>query len=140
MEHNSDADAKLIPFLRNLADSIENKELIPKQLKSIGEFFMAYQFQEQAIRANDNTQVIDRRYSSDELVKFIILGWYIYCCILTKDVKGPMQLFMSSEEEEEDTHTSVDNSATTESISLEQSIDDSSSANNDTNMDARLIM
>lgn len=142
MEHNSDADAKLIPFLRNLADSIENKELIPKQLKSIGEFFMAYQFQEQAIRDNDNSETIDRPYSSDELVKFIILGWYIYCCILTKDVKGPMQLFMSSEEEEEDTSTStstsIDNSATTSSISVEQSVDVSS--NVDTNMDARLIM
>jgi hypothetical protein len=111
MENNSDSDAKLIPFLRNLADSIENKKLVPKQLESIGEFFMAYQFQEQAIRDNDNSETVDRRYSSDELVKFIILGWYIYCCILTKDVKGPMQLFMSSEDDEDDTHIVTEQSS-----------------------------
>ena len=41
---------QLIPFLRKLADAIENKELAQVQLQSIGEFFMSYQFQEQAYK------------------------------------------------------------------------------------------
>jgi hypothetical protein len=64
----SSADANLIPFLRNLADSIEKGHLLPKQLQKIGEFFMAYQFQEQAIKDLDVT---------DEN-----MGWHIYSCIL----------------------------------------------------------
>lgn len=81
MENNKDSDAKLIPFLRNLADSIENQQLLPRQLQSIGEFFMSYQFQEQAIKDNDDSSPI-REFSQEELFKFIVLGWYIYCCIL----------------------------------------------------------
>ena len=41
---------QLIPFLRKLADAIENKELAQVQLQSIGEFFMSYQFQEQGLQ------------------------------------------------------------------------------------------
>ena len=77
------ADANLIPFLRNLADSIEKGHLLPKQLQKIGEFFMAYQFQEQAIKDQDATgENIEQQFSKKELMKFIIMGWHIYSCIL----------------------------------------------------------
>ena len=81
---NNDSDEKLIPFLRNLADSIEKRQLLPIQLQSIGEFFMTYQFQEQAIRDNDNSIPIQEEFSHEELLKFLVLGWHIYCCILNK--------------------------------------------------------
>ena len=48
-------DEKMISFLRNLATSIEEKKLLPQQLQRIGEFFMAYKFQEQAIADGNNT-------------------------------------------------------------------------------------
>jgi hypothetical protein len=76
----------LIPFLRNLADSIEQRQLLPRQLQRIGDFFMSYKFQEQAIRDNDNSEQQPREFSQDELFKFIVLGWYIYCCILDNKV------------------------------------------------------
>ena len=38
----------LVPFLRNLADDIESNTIVPEQLRSIGDFFMSYKFQEQA--------------------------------------------------------------------------------------------
>lgn len=87
MDNDNNSDAKLIPFLRNLANLIEQQELLPRQLQSIGEFFMSYQFQEQAIKDNDNSNTNNstRQFSQEELVKFIILGWYIYCCILDND-------------------------------------------------------
>lgn len=82
METIEESKEKLAPFLRNLAESIENHELLPQQLQSIGEFFMAYQFQEQAIKDNDNSLQPHPEFDHDDLIKFLILGWYIYCCIL----------------------------------------------------------
>lgn len=82
-ENPENHDDRLIPFLRNLANSIESHDLLPRQLQSIGEFFMTYQFQEQAIRDGDTSSMArSLEFSHDELLKFIITGWYIYCCIL----------------------------------------------------------
>ena len=83
MESLDNVDANLIIFLRNLADSIEKGNLLPKQLQRIGEFFMAYQFQEQAIKDRDVTgENIEQQFSKTELIKFIVMGWHIYSCIL----------------------------------------------------------
>ena len=46
---------------------------------------MSYQFQEQAIRDDDDSSPAPREFSHEELLKFIILGWYIYCCILNNN-------------------------------------------------------
>ena len=75
------SDEKLIDFLRELANSVENKQLNSKQLQSIGEFFMSYKFQEQAIRSLNYTDE-DEDMSEEELLKFISLGWYVYRIIL----------------------------------------------------------
>jgi len=84
MESSKDTDVSLITFLRKLANSIENRQLLPIQLQKVGEFFMTYQFQEQAIQDKDEScnQTSTNEFSKDELLKFIVLGWYIYCCIL----------------------------------------------------------
>jgi len=81
---NNDSDAKLIPFLRDLANSIERQQLLPKQTQIIGEFFMSYQFQEQAIRDNDNSTPPPSQFSHDDLLKFLTLGWYVYSVILNE--------------------------------------------------------
>ena len=83
MESCKDPDISLITFLRKLANSIENRQLLPIQLQKVGEFFMTYQFQEQAIQDKDESgNHTSNEFSKDELLKFIVLGWYIYCCIL----------------------------------------------------------
>lgn len=77
---------ELIPFLRKLADAIENKELAPVQLQSIGEFFMSYQFQEQACKDAEDTAVSEEyNFSQKELIKFVSLGWYVYQVLLRQD-------------------------------------------------------
>lgn len=77
---------QLIPFLRKLADAIENKELAHVQLQSIGEFFMSYQFQEQAYKdAENNTVSNEYNFSEKELIKFVSLGWYVYQVLLRQD-------------------------------------------------------
>lgn len=81
MENLTNQNERLIPFLRNLADAIEKHELIPRQLQSIGEFFMAYQFQEVANEDPSHQQETEE-FDQEELMKFLIIGWYIYRIIL----------------------------------------------------------
>jgi hypothetical protein len=83
METN-EQNKKLIPFLRDLANSIEKSELLPQQLQSIGEFFMKYQFQQQAIKDNDMSSP-ESDFENKDILKFLVLGWYCYCVILKDD-------------------------------------------------------
>ena len=90
MEQVENPDASLAPFLKNLAKSIEEGRLLPSQLQRVGEFFMSYQFHEQAIKDGDNTFESDtdnRNFSKSDLMKFIVMGWHVYSCIL--DGKQP---------------------------------------------------
>ncbi len=73
----SQAD-QLIPFLRDLANSLEANQLSSKQLENIGDFFMSYQFQEQARKDDDQSIPPIVQYTNAELVKFVSMGWYIY--------------------------------------------------------------
>lgn len=88
MENTQDPDEKLIPFLRDLADSIEKRQLLPQQLQSVGEFFMAYQFQQQAIKDNDTSSPPPPEFEREDLLKFLIMGWYCYCVVL-RDERFP---------------------------------------------------
>jgi hypothetical protein len=81
MDNHENADASLIPFLRNLADSIESGKILPRQLQHIGEFFMSYQFQEQAIKDGDTSGMETQSLKRADLMKFIVMGWHIYSCI-----------------------------------------------------------
>ena len=74
----TETNKRLIPFLRNLADSIEKGDILPTELKRIGEFFMSYQFQKQADRDLQTTESSNSEFSREDMVKFLVLGWYIY--------------------------------------------------------------
>ena len=77
-----ETNERLIPFLRNLADSIESGTILPKELQRIGEFFMSYQFQKQAdIDENEESTETDM-FTQKEIVKFLSLGWYVYQILL----------------------------------------------------------
>jgi hypothetical protein len=75
---------KLVLFLRNLATSIENKELVSNQLQVITDFFMAYQFHEQSVKDNEINNNLSE-FSQEDLLKFLCMGWYIYRCILNNN-------------------------------------------------------
>lgn len=78
-------DELLIPFLRKLADAIEKKELAQTQLQSIGEFFMSYQFQEQAYKDSHDSVDNEPDFNKKDLIKFVSLGWYVYQILLRQD-------------------------------------------------------
>lgn len=77
-----ETNERLIPFLRNLADSIENGNIMPKELQRIGEFFMSYQFQKQADSDKSNEDDKTELFTQQELLKFVSLGWYVYQILL----------------------------------------------------------
>ena len=80
----ANTDERLITFLRNLTGALERQELCQRQLQSIGEFFMSYQFQEQAVIDGDNSTTIPQ-FSRAELIKFLSLGWYVYQVLLRQE-------------------------------------------------------
>lgn len=81
LENN--ADEQLAPFLRQLADSIENNQLSSDQIQQIGEFFMSYKIRNQS--EENNSEINDQ----SEFIKFLTLGMYIYRFVLNSDCEIP---------------------------------------------------
>lgn len=84
---------KLILFLKNLTNSLENNELSDDQVMKIGEFYMAYEFGN-ALNS-DETLDIDEK----DFIKFMVLGWYIYCVILRSKKFNDMPKLIKIKEE-----------------------------------------
>lgn len=57
----------LVKFLRELANKIEGGVLNSENLERIGKFFMEYKYRNKIVENSD-----------DELINFLVLGWYIY--------------------------------------------------------------
>ena len=57
----------LVKFLHELADKIEGELLNSENLERIGKFFMEYKYRNKIVENSD-----------DELINFLVLGWYIY--------------------------------------------------------------
>lgn len=73
------ANKELVPFLRNLADAIEQKKLSGSRLQHIGEFFMSYLFKEQVESDDSNiSEKISPQFTDEDFKKFITLGWWVY--------------------------------------------------------------
>ena len=68
----TESNKLLIPFLRELADSIEQNTIPADRLRQVGEFFMAVEFQKQQMQDQSND------FGAGDMTKFLILGWYIY--------------------------------------------------------------
>lgn len=62
----------LVNFLRNTADSVEYGLESNEKIQKIGEFYMSYRCLE-----NKNNET----YDDMDIMKFVILGWYIYSII-----------------------------------------------------------
>ena len=95
MEKIVDQDALLSTFLRGIADTLDKKE------QMIGEFFMSYQFRTQALKDNDKSlEVGDGDFEHEDIVRFFVLGWFVYC-VLMKDGTLPFPGCEESSDSEE---------------------------------------
>ena len=101
MEKIVDQDALLSTFLRGLADTLDKKELASSQVQMIGEFFMSNQFRTQALKDNDKSlEVGDGDFEHEDIVRFFVLGWFVYC-VLMKDGTLPFPGCEESSDSEE---------------------------------------
>ena len=87
LENSPTLDDQIVTFLRRLANSMERKQLKTEQMKRVGEFFMSYHFWENADRDVERTETEkeDDEFSYEEFMKFLFLGWYVYCVILKNE-------------------------------------------------------
>lgn len=67
---------KLSDFLRDLADDIDKDNLDKKTMENIGQFYIGYKLNKEIDETPNAT--LDEK----DLVKFLVLGWYIYRVIL----------------------------------------------------------
>lgn len=79
-EENIDADFQLTTFLKGLIASIDEKTITSRQLRNVGEFYMSYMFNEQVGADDEETDIDD--FQSQDFMKFMVMGWYIYKIIL----------------------------------------------------------
>jgi len=70
-------DDLLPQFLRSLAEKIENKEMKPRELQHVGEFFMSYLFEDQ-VEADNGSKAKSVEMDDKDFKKFLILGWWCY--------------------------------------------------------------
>jgi hypothetical protein len=65
----------LISFLQELINSIEQNIISTNQLQMVGEFYMSYMH-------STNFKEDDRVPTDKEMIKFLILGWFVYKILL----------------------------------------------------------
>ena len=82
-------------FLRKLASEIETEENVSLQvIHAVNELQMIYKLEELLeISSNTNTYQNTIDYDYKELIKFIVLGWYIYTSLLKDNRKKRYNLF-----------------------------------------------
>lgn len=74
---------ELVEFLRDLANSIEEGSLPAQDLRRVSAFHMEYRFQDASLSSAPLED--GSAFSRQEIMRFVCLGWYIYCCILSKE-------------------------------------------------------
>ena len=77
MNFSEENNKKIIEYLRHVANLIENKEINERTLQSAGEFYMKGLFM-------NEIEKVDCTIEEKDMVKFLILGWYIYNFIIEK--------------------------------------------------------
>ena len=77
MNFSEENNKKIIKHLRNIADLIENNEIDEKTLQSAGEFYMKQLF-------IDEIEKTECTIEEKDMLKFLILGCYIYNFIITE--------------------------------------------------------
>lgn len=84
-------DKQLAPFLRNLADLIDNDKMSIEDLQKVGEFFMTYNMLTNTSLSddNENDENEENDISDIDMMKFVALGWFIYKNILNNQSEKP---------------------------------------------------
>ncbi len=71
---------ELITFLKDLTISAETDTLTPGQMLHISEFYVSYNYKLK--NGFDDFDKHKEEFTEEEIMKFMFLGWFIYCIIL----------------------------------------------------------
>ena len=76
---------QIVDFLRNLANELEQDKINQVKKTAINELYVICQLQDLEQDQSNHSLSENTEFSNDDLLKFIMLGWYIYCCILREN-------------------------------------------------------
>ena len=76
MEINNRDD--ILQFLKDITLKIENKQINEQEMQLLGEFYISFKFRE------NFDKELNEEISDEDMIKFLILGWYIYFMIRMK--------------------------------------------------------
>ena len=89
------SDLHLTEFLRDVANLIESSNLSPNKLQKVGEFYMSYKMLGEGDELGEEldelgevkVEKVDNplEFSSEEITKFITMGWYVYSLLKNKN-------------------------------------------------------
>lgn len=71
MNSTEENNKKIIDFLRQVANSIEQQDIDEKTLQNAGEFYIKNLFMKE-------TEKVDCTLEEKDILKFLTMGWYIY--------------------------------------------------------------
>ncbi len=92
MNKSMDPNTILVSFLRETADSLENRTLSNPQLQRLSEFYMSYLFAQEIENDKKQTKRLSRKrrdMTNQDFMKFISLGYYVYNHIIDDE---PLQV------------------------------------------------
>ena len=69
---------EIIEYLNNMVGKLENENIDPEEQQTISEFIMLCKFKKEFSQLKDE-------FKQEDLVKFLVLGWYFYCVLLPKE-------------------------------------------------------
>ena len=80
MEINNRDD--ILQFLKDITLKIENKQINEQEMQLLGEFYISFKFRENFDK--ELNEELNKEISDEDMIKFLILGWYIYFMIRMK--------------------------------------------------------
>jgi hypothetical protein len=78
MSHNNQ---ELIEYLNQMVGKLENEDIDPEEQQNISEFYMLCKFKREFSQLKEE-------FKQEDLVKFLVLGWYFYCVLAPKNNKS----------------------------------------------------
>ena len=76
-EYTTTTDEELISFLKSTLSDLETNRISDQERQTLSEFYLLCKFK-------TDYASMKEEISEEDMVKFLVLGWYIYCVLLKK--------------------------------------------------------
>lgn len=69
---------EMIEYLTKMVGKLENEDMDDEEQQTVSEFYMLCKFKKEYSQLKEE-------FRQEDLVKFLVLGWYFYCVLLPKE-------------------------------------------------------